>query len=105
MSTSNKHLYHCLDVMKADKNLSEETKIIMFIEYARLVVSETTPTNWVKYNWNDIDSRPTEYGRYEVYRQKSDKQHYETWNSMGWSSNNNDITHYRIIKPPHRTFK
>lgn len=100
MSTSNKHLYHCLDVMKADKNLSEETKIIMFVEYARLVVEESVPTNWVKYNYNDIDSRPTEYGVYEVYRKSCKKQHYETWDSMGWAYNNKDITHYRKVKAP-----
>jgi hypothetical protein len=86
--------------MKADNNLSEETKIIMFVEYARLVVAETVPTNWVKYNWNDVESRPKEYGRYEVYRKSCKKQHYEVWNGMGWASNNNDITHYRQIKPP-----
>lgn len=40
MSKSNEHLYHCLDIMKADNNLSEETKIIMFVEYARLVLEE-----------------------------------------------------------------
>ena len=104
MSNSNQHLYRCLDIMKLDSNLSEQTKIIMFVEYARLVVNESTPTNWVKYNFKDIESRPKEYGRYEVYRQKCGKQHYETWNGNGWSSNNNDITHYRIIKPPHKTF-
>lgn len=40
MSKSNQHLFHCLDVMKADSNLSEDTKIIMFVEYARLVLEE-----------------------------------------------------------------
>jgi hypothetical protein len=29
--------------MKADPNLSEETKIIMFMEYARLVSEENKP--------------------------------------------------------------
>lgn len=104
MSKSNQHLYHCLDVMKADSNLSEETKIIMFVEYARLVVEESMPTNWIKYNWNDIESRPKQYGRYEVYRKGCDKQHYETWNGSGWAYNNNTITYFRVIKPPHKTF-
>lgn len=104
MSKSNEHLYHCLDVIKADKNISEETKIIMFVEYAKLVVEESAPTNWIKYNSNDIESRPPEYGRYEVYRKSCKKQHYETWNGSGWASNNNDITHYRVIKPPRKTF-
>lgn len=46
------------------------------------------------------DALPTEYGRYEVYRQKCSKQHYETWNNTGWAYNNNDITHWRPIIPP-----
>ena len=40
MSKSNEYLNRCLDVMKADANISEETRIIMFCEYARLVVEE-----------------------------------------------------------------
>jgi formylmethanofuran dehydrogenase subunit E len=42
---SQKHLDRCLDIMKADANLSEETKIIMFVEYARLVFDEKKPKN------------------------------------------------------------
>ncbi len=76
----------------------------MFLEYAKLVVEESMPTNWVKYDWMNLSSRPKEYGRYEVYREGCKKQHYETWNGNGWSSYNNDITHYRVIKPPHKTF-
>jgi hypothetical protein len=37
---SQKYLDRCLDIMKADSNLSEDTKIIMFVEYARLVFEE-----------------------------------------------------------------
>lgn len=55
---------------------------------------------WIKYSWMDIESRPKEYGRYEVYRAGAKKQHYETWNGQGWAYNNNDITHYRKIIPP-----
>lgn len=42
---SQKYLDRCLDIMKADTNLSEETKIIMFVEYARLVFEEKKPKN------------------------------------------------------------
>lgn len=101
MNKSNEHLFRCLDIMKADSNLSEETKIIMFVEYGKMVAEESKATEWVKYSWNDLDSRPKDYGRYEVYRKGCDKQHYETWNGSGWSSNNGDITHYRVIKSPH----
>jgi hypothetical protein len=42
---SQKYLDRCLDIIKADINLSEETKIIMFVEYARLVFEEKKPKN------------------------------------------------------------
>lgn len=42
---SQKYLERCLDIMKADSNLSEDTKIIMFVEYARLVYEEKKPKN------------------------------------------------------------
>ncbi len=101
MSKSSEYLYRCLDVMKADPNLSEESKIIMFVEYSRLVSEETKSSEWIKYNWNDVSSRPTVTGKYEVYRKGCDKQCYERWNGSGWAYNANDITHYRVIKPPY----
>ena len=42
---SQKYLDRCLDIMKADSNLSEDTKIIMFVEYSRLVFEEKKPKN------------------------------------------------------------
>ena len=96
MSKANQHLYRCLDTIKADRNLSEETYIIMFVEYARLVVEETKSSEWQSVK----NGLPTAYGRYEVYRDKCQKQYYETWNGTSWAYNNNDITHWRIIKRP-----
>lgn len=55
---------------------------------------------WIKYNWNVIKSRPSNSGRYLVYRQKCGKYHLEVWNGSGWASNNNDITHYLIVVTP-----
>ena len=37
------YLEYCLAVMKADKNLSDETKIIMFIEYAKKYHEDNKP--------------------------------------------------------------
>jgi hypothetical protein len=37
------YLEHCLAVMKADKNLSDETKIIMFVEYAKKYYEDIKP--------------------------------------------------------------
>jgi hypothetical protein len=96
MSKSAEHLYRCLDVIKADKSLSEETLIIMFVEYGKLVIGETKPSDWVSVQ----ERLPTQYGKYEVYSEKYDKQKYETWNGTGWAYNHKEITHWRFIKKP-----
>lgn len=38
--SSNKHLFRCVDLMAVDANLSEQTKIVMFLEYGKLVIEE-----------------------------------------------------------------
>src|ERR1017187_10602630 len=74
--------------------------IIQAMEEYHSQFTKQISEGWKDYDWNNINSRPKEYGRYEVFRQGADKQHYETWNGSGWASNNNDITHYRkIVKP------
>ena len=40
MESSQQYLNRCLDTIKMDKNLSETTFILMFQEYARLVVED-----------------------------------------------------------------
>jgi len=94
MSQSNNHLFRCIDTLKIG-DLSDETKTIMFVEYARLVMLEEKASEW-----HPVSERPTKYGKYEVYRAKCGKQNYETWNGTGWAYNPNDITHWRFIKPP-----
>lgn len=55
------------------------------------IIEDFDAAQWNKYP----DVRPTEYGKYVVYRAGCDKIHNEVWNNIGWSSNNNDITHWR----------
>lgn len=55
---------------------------------------------WIEYSKEDLGTHPKVYGKYEVYRAKCKKQHYQTWNGTGWASDNNDITHYRKIITP-----
>lgn len=38
--TSSEYLQRCLETLKADQNCSDETKVIMFNEYARLLAAE-----------------------------------------------------------------
>ena len=92
---SNDFIFHCADVIKADRLLSEETIVIMFLEYKKKVLREEVPSDWIPMK----EKAPEKYGRYEVYRQGCKKQCYQVWNGIGWSSDN-DITHYREIKPP-----
>jgi hypothetical protein len=40
MSESIKHIERCVDIIQADKNVSEETIKIMFIHYKGLVIKE-----------------------------------------------------------------
>ena len=54
------------------------------------------PNPWRNYP----EQRPTEYGKYEIYRAGCKKQHYQTWNNTGWAYDNKDITHWREIIPP-----
>jgi hypothetical protein len=56
--------------------------------------------NWVAYDWNNPSTRPPKAGRYLIYRSNCDKLHFEQWNGSGWSSSNNDCTHWTLIKPP-----
>jgi hypothetical protein len=83
--------------MNADPKISEETRIIMFVEYGRLVLEEFKSSDWKSVK-NEL---PTEYGRYETYRKGVKKQTYELWNGFEWAFNNNEITHWRKVKPPY----
>jgi hypothetical protein len=52
-------------------------------------------------NWISVkDKRPTDYGKYLIFRAKCGKIHFETWNNTGWAYNNNDITHWMPIPEP-----
>lgn len=54
---------------------------------------------WVEYDFNVLESRPPEYGKYFVHR-KDGKVHWETWNGSGWAYNEKVITHWRKVLPP-----
>ncbi len=74
----------------------EQCAVIAMELYSQQVAKEAAADGWVSVG----DGKPTEYGKYEVYRHGCKKQHYETWNNTGWAYNNNDITHFRKIIPP-----
>lgn len=38
--TSTDYIYRCVEVIKNDKNISEDTLIIMFIEYGKRLLKE-----------------------------------------------------------------
>jgi len=40
MAKSDEHIYRCVDVIKNDKNISEQTIIIMFLQYKELLTKE-----------------------------------------------------------------
>ena len=54
---------------------------------------------WTKYDFNKIESRPKEYGRYFVMR-KDGKIHWEVWNSTSWAYNEKSIKWWAKIELP-----
>ena len=54
---------------------------------------------WVKYDTNNKNSKPKEYGKYLVCR-KDKSLHWETFNGTGWAYNENSITYLSHIKNP-----
>jgi len=39
-SSSEQYIYWCVDVIKADKNISEDVIITMFVEYGKKLIKE-----------------------------------------------------------------
>lgn len=54
---------------------------------------------WVKFDFDRIETRPIEAGKYLVIR-KDGKVHWERWNGSGWAYNHNEIRYWGIIWPP-----
>lgn len=40
MAKSDDHIWRCVDVIKNDKSISENTIVLMFLEYKRLLLDE-----------------------------------------------------------------
>ncbi len=40
MPNSDDHIYRCIDIIQADKNVSDQTIILMFLAYKDLVIKE-----------------------------------------------------------------
>ena len=55
---------------------------------------------WIKYDFNNVKSRPKKPSRYLIWRVKCDKIHFEKWNGSGWSSSNNEELWWCEIKKP-----
>jgi hypothetical protein len=43
-TTSTEYIYICADIIRADKNISEETIILMFLKYGQLLLDENKTT-------------------------------------------------------------
>lgn len=61
-------------------------------------IADNTP-EWIPYDFNKPETRPTEYGKYFVIRMDG-KIHLETWNGSGWAYNEKVITHWHKVNPP-----
>jgi len=38
--TSEQYLYHCVDILRSDKTVSDHTMILMFVEYGKKLLNE-----------------------------------------------------------------
>lgn len=56
--------------------------------------------DWIEYDFFDLSKRPTESGRYLVFRAKCRKIEFQQWNGSGFGYNNNDITHFQTPVAP-----
>ncbi len=48
MAKSDDHIWRCVDIIKNDKSISDNTIVLMFFEYKRLILEENerrTPPN------------------------------------------------------------
>ncbi len=54
---------------------------------------------WTKYDFQKINSRPKEYGRYFVMR-KDGKVHWEVWNGTSWAYNEKSILWWAKLELP-----
>lgn len=44
MPKSDDHIYRCIDIIQADKNVSDQTIILMFLSYKDLIIQEYEKT-------------------------------------------------------------
>lgn len=56
--------------------------------------------SWIRFDFNTIESRPKEYGKYLICRNDG-KILLVTWNGSEWAYNHNEIIYWAdIIVPP-----
>jgi hypothetical protein len=80
-----------LEGLFADKEAKDDKEILEFYLEVCCTIAET----YAEEKWIDFrDKKPTEYGRYLVYRSGCDKIQFETWNNTGWAYSNNNCTHW-----------
>jgi hypothetical protein len=96
MGESNEYLLRCLDVFKADKNVSEETFIIMFTEYAKYKVEEKIKEYK---SWRLMTEKPKNVGRYLVMK-KSRAVSFANFNGVNWGFITEELLFWANITPP-----
>lgn len=61
--------------------------------------SSVAISHWQEFDWDKIETRPKEYGKYLICK-KDGKIHWETWNGSGWAYNHNEVRFWAIIISP-----
>lgn len=98
METSNDYLLRCAATIKADPNISEDTIILMFVEYKKKLMEEVINLPLSAF-FPYPQIKPVRVGVYEVYK-KDGKQFYEKFDSKRFVFNDTEIIHWRHILSP-----
>lgn len=67
--------------------------------YKEALQKQPALSHWITYDFNKLETRPLEYGKYFVCR-KDGKVHWEIWNGSGWAYNEKSIIYWAHVVPP-----
>lgn len=85
--------YECGRIVTDEINTNKKTYTQKELDDA---IIQALKDQWIKFDWDKKETRPTEYGKYLI-RRKDGKVHWETWNGSGWAYNHNEIRYWLKI--------
>lgn len=81
-----------------DKNSFKSGYLLGYAKCLKLL-QQTAISHWMPFDFNSIETRPAECGKYLICR-KDGKIHWETWNGSGWAYNHKEVRYWAVICSP-----